>query len=75
MRMKVEHLRDILISLAQNHPEADVCISYPSRHAGRPTTKRGDITGHRTFMPSHPALSPTVFIEVEHSRSENINDD
>lgn len=71
MRMKIEHLAEIVASLAKHHPGADVAISFPSRHAGRPTTRRGTITGHRTSIPTHSALSPTVWIEVEHTRSEN----
>lgn len=73
--MKIEHLRDILISLAQHHPDADVCVAYPARHAGRPTTRRGNITGHRTSIPGHFALKPTVLIEIEHARSENVSDE
>ena len=69
--MKIEQLVDILTALAKNHPGADVAMSYPARHAGKPTTRRGYITGHRTSIPSHPALRPTIWIELEHTRSKN----
>ena len=66
--MKVAHFAEIIAAIAKNHPDAEVVVSYPSRHAGRPTTRRGQITGYRTSIPSHPAL--TLWIEIEHARSE-----
>jgi len=72
--MKIEYLSEIIANLAKSHPGADVCVTFPSRHAGRPTTKRGNITGHRTSISTHPAIGPTVFIEVEYARSENITE-
>lgn len=73
--MKIEHLSEIIANLAKSHPKADVYVTFPSRHAGRPTTKRGNITGHRTSISTHPVIGPTVFIEIEHARSENIAED
>ena len=69
--MKVAEFAEIIASIAKNHPDADVVVGYPSRHAGRPTTKRGGITGYRMGINRHPAVKPTLWIEVEYARSEN----
>lgn len=73
--MKIEQLIEILTSLAAAHPTADVRFAYPSRHAGRPTTRRGTLTGHRTHLMSHPAVSHSITLEIEHARANEIEDD
>lgn len=72
--MRVEEFAEILASIAKNHPNAEVKICYPARHAGRPTTRHGGVTGYRIGVSSHPAVRPTLRIEVEHARSENVED-
>ena len=71
--MKVAHFAEIIASIAKNHPDADVVVSYPARHAGRPTTRRGHITGYRTSIPSHSVLSETLWIEIEYAKSERVD--
>jgi hypothetical protein len=73
--MKLAHFSEIIASIAKNHPDADVFVNYPARHAGHPTTRRGSITGYRTSVPDHPAFKPTLWIEIEHSRSGNVKDE
>ncbi|HLO78158.1 MAG TPA: hypothetical protein VK196_17015 [Magnetospirillum sp.] len=70
--MKIEEFSEIIASLAKNHPGAKVYVSYPARHAGKPVTRRGTITGHRTSLSTHPVVGPTVWLEIEHSRSGNV---
>jgi hypothetical protein len=73
--MKIEQLIEILTSLATAHPAADVTFAYPSRHAGRPQSKRGNLTGHHTHLMSHPALSDMVVLQIAHARARDIEDD
>ena len=73
--MKLAHFSEIIASIAKNHPDAEVVVSYPARHAGHPTTRRGTITGYRTSVSDHPAVTPTLWIEIEHSRSGNVKDE
>jgi hypothetical protein len=73
--MKLDHFAEIIASIAKNHPEADVVVSYPARHAGKSTTRRGNITSYRTSVPCHPVLKPTLWIEIEHARSADAEDD
>lgn len=75
MRMKIEQLRDIVDALAKTHPDATVFIAYPARHGGRPTTRRGQVTGHTTRIHTIGGLHHTIILEVEHARAENISDD
>lgn len=75
VQMKLAHFSEIIASIAKNHPEAEVVVSYPARHAGKPTTRRGTITGYRTSVSDHPAVTPTLWIEIEHSRSGNVKDE
>lgn len=72
--MKVAEFAEILASIAKNHPEADVRVCFPSRHAGRPTTKLGSITGYRIGVSEHPAVKPNLRIEIEYARSENVEE-
>jgi hypothetical protein len=75
MKMKIRQLIEILSSLAAAHPNADVTFAYPSRHAGRPQSKRGNLTGHHTHLMSHPALSDMVVLQIAHARARDIEDD
>ena len=72
--MKLAHFAEIIADMAKNHPEAEVVVSYPARHAGHPVTRRGDITGYRTTLPGHPVVPVTLWIEVEHARSVNADE-
>ncbi|MEN6664373.1 MAG: hypothetical protein ABFD85_10295 [Phycisphaerae bacterium] len=73
--MKIEQLRDMLASLAQQHPKAEVFVVYPARHAGRPTTKRGRIESYRTHLSSHGFIEPMVMLEVDYANAENLPHD
>ena len=73
--MKIEQLIEILSSLAAAHPTADVKFAYPSRHAGKPSTRRGELTGHHTHLMSHPALSHSIVLEIEYARAKDIEDE
>lgn len=72
--MKIDEFAEIIASMAKNHPEAEVVFSYPARHAGRPTTKRGGITGYRASVSDNPVVKPTVWIEIDYSRSTSVKD-
>lgn len=76
-QMKIEHFLEIVSSLAKCHPDADVYVAYPITYRGNKTTKRGDISGHRTHLCSHPAIGDSIYIEVEGARAaevENANE-
>ena len=75
MRMKIEQLRDIIDALAKTHPDSNVFVAYPARHGGRPTTRRGLVTGHRTTIHTIGGLHHTIVLEVENARAENISDE
>jgi len=73
--MKIEQLIEILTSLAAAHPKADVKFAYPARHAGKPTTRRGKLTGHHTHLMSNPVLNHSIVLEIEHARARDIEDE
>lgn len=66
--MKVAQLSEILASIAKNHPDADVVVTYPARHAGRPTSRHGNISGYRVTVSSHPVVRPKLWIQLDDVR-------
>jgi len=69
--MKLSEFAEIVADMAKNHPEAEVVVSYPARHAGKAVTRRGNITGYRTTLSHHPVVPTTLWIEIEYARSVN----
>jgi len=72
--MKIENLIEMLSNLAASHPKADVSFCYPSRHGGKPSTKRGKVTGYKIHLMSSPVLDHMVVFEIEHARANEIDD-
>ncbi len=72
--MKIEKLAEITAMLAKCHPEADVKVCYTVKHGKGWKTKRVNITGHRVGIMTHPAIKPTITFEIDHARSESVEE-